>query len=103
MALSSVLHAQPMDQRVIVKFFDPEEKSAGGIFIPERAQKLSHRATVHAVGRGKMFRNGAVRAPEVKVGDVVYVGIHSTIQVELAEGTFHVVDEDEIVAIEDPS
>jgi co-chaperonin GroES (HSP10) len=39
----------------------------------------------------------------VKVGDVVYVGIHSTIQVELAEGTFHVVDEDEIVAIEDPS
>jgi chaperonin GroES len=62
---------QPIHDRVIVKRTLAEDKTKGGILLPDTAKNKPQRGEVIAVGPGKLLKDGAPRKPEVKVGDKV--------------------------------
>lgn len=90
---------QPLGDRVLVKPLEAEEKSAGGIILPEKAQEKPREGEVIAVGPGKVNDKGERKPMNVKVGDkVVYSEYGGT---EIAhEGTdYLLIDEGSILAV----
>ena len=63
------MNIKPLHDRIVVKPIEAEELSAGGIVIPDNAKEKPTKGEVVAVGTGKVFDNGQVRAMTVKVGD----------------------------------
>ena len=91
---------QPLADRVIVQPLEAEEKSAGGILIPDTAKEKPQQGKVLAVGKGKMLDNGQTATPEVKVGDLVLYGKYSGTEIKDKDGSsIFIVREDEILAI----
>ena len=89
----------PLHDRVLIKRADEEEKSAGGIIIPDSAKEKPTRAKVIAVGPGKLDDHGKIIAMQVKTGDMVLIGKYSGTDIKL-DGVEHViVREDEILGI----
>ena len=64
---------KPLNDRVLVKRLESEEKTAGGLFIPDAAKEKPSKGEIVACGPGKMTEAGVRAAMEVKVGDVVNV------------------------------
>ena len=62
---------RPLDDRVVLKVLDAEEKTAGGILLPDSAQEKPQRGKVTAVGEGKLGRDGKRLKLDVKKGDIV--------------------------------
>ena len=66
------MHVRPLHDRVLVKRFNEEERSKGGIIIPDTAKEKPQEGKVVAVGPGRFDEDGEKRIPlDVKVGDVV--------------------------------
>jgi len=72
---------KPLDDRIVVQRLEAEEKTTGGIFLPENAKEKPQQAKVIAVGPGKLLDNGTRAVPDVKVGDVILVGKYSGTEV----------------------
>ena len=90
---------RPLQDRVIVKRLEEEEKSAGGIIIPDTAKEKPMGAEVIAVGKGKVTDDGKVIPMEVKVGDKVLIGKYAGTEVKI-DGVEHLImREDEILAV----
>ncbi len=90
---------RPLQDRVIVKRVKEEEKTKGGIIIPDAAKEKPIEGEVLAVGPGKLTDDGKQRAPDVKVGDRVLFGKYSGTEVKL-DGEEHVVlREDDILGV----
>ena len=90
---------RPLNDRVLIKRTESEEKTAGGLFIPDSAKEKPQEGVIVAVGEGKHLENGKVKALDVKTGDKVvfrkYAGNDVTI-----EGVEHVIlREDEILGV----
>jgi chaperonin GroES len=62
---------KPLADRIVIKRFDAEEKSTGGILLPDSARNKPQKGKVLAVGPGNVLKDGTRRALQVKVGDVV--------------------------------
>ena len=90
---------KPLHDRVVIKRMEEEKLSAGGIVIPDSATEKPIKGEVVAVGTGKVFDNGQVRAPQVKVGDKVLFGKYSGTEVKLDGAELLVVKEDYLFAI----
>jgi len=93
------MNIKPLFDRVVIKRMEEEKLSAGGIVIPDSATEKPIKGEVVAVGDGKVFDNGSVRAPRVKVGDKVLVGKYSGTEVKLDGTDYLVVKEDDIFAV----
>jgi chaperonin GroES len=90
---------RPLADRVVVKRTTEEEKTKGGIIIPDTAKEKPLEGKVLAVGSGKILTNGKVRPLDVKVGDRILFGKYTGTEVKL-EGEEHVLlREDDILAI----
>src|SRR5512141_457507 len=90
---------RPLQDRVIVKRIAEEEKTKGGIIIPDTAKEKPIEGKVVAVGNGKVLKNGKVRPLEVHVGDVVLFGKYSGTEIRL-DGEEHVLlREDDVLAV----
>ena len=90
---------RPLQDRIIVKRLDEEEKSKGGIIIPDSAKEKPLEAEVVAVGRGKVLDDGKVREPEVKAGDRILFGKYSGTEIKI-EGEDHLIlREDDILGV----
>ncbi len=90
---------KPLYDRVLVKRADEEEKSAGGIIIPDSAKEKPTKATVVAVGEGKFDDHGKRIPLSVKAGDSILIGKYSGTDIKL-DGVEHViVREDEILGV----
>ncbi|MCA2959749.1 MAG: co-chaperone GroES [Silvanigrellales bacterium] len=90
---------RPLNDRILVQRIEAEEKTAGGILIPDNAKEKPAEGRVVAVGSGKLLESGNRRTPEVKVGDRVLFGKWSGSEVKL-EGNEHLLlKEEEILAI----
>ncbi len=61
----------PLNDRVVIKRFEAEEKSAGGIVLPDSARNKPQKGEVLAVGPGKLHKDGTRKPLQVKVGDKV--------------------------------
>src|SRR5688572_1351835 len=90
---------RPLQDRVVIRRVKEEEKSAGGIIIPDTAKEKPIEGEVLAVGNGKVLKDGTLRKPEVKVGDRVLFGKYNGNDVML-EGEEHlIIREDDILGI----
>lgn len=65
------MKVKPLGDRLVVQRFQPEEKSTGGILLPDAARNKPQQGKVLAVGNGRMLKDGTRRDLQVKVGDTV--------------------------------
>ena len=95
------MNVRPLHDRVLVKRVSVEDKSAGGIIIPETAKEKPVEAKVVAIGNGKRTEEGKVLGMDVKKGDRILFAKYSGNEIKL-EGEDHLIlREDEILAIID--
>jgi chaperonin GroES len=90
---------RPLDDRIVVKPSEPEQKTAGGIVLPDTAQERPQRGEVIAVGPGKMLDSGKRAALLVKLGDVVLYGKYSGSEVEVAGEKLQIMRESDVLAV----
>jgi chaperonin GroES len=95
--MSSKLH--PLHDRVVIRRLDEENKTKGGILIPDSATEKPSRGEVIAAGPGKTCEDGKTCALAVKVGDKVLFGKYSGTEVEVDGEKLVVMREDDILAI----
>ncbi|MHB1456271.1 MAG: co-chaperone GroES [Armatimonadota bacterium] len=90
---------KPIGDKVIVKAKAEEEKSAGGIILPDRAKEKPSEGTVIAVGPGRMLENGERKSMTVKEGDTVIYSKYGGTEVKLKGEEYIILEEDAIYAI----
>jgi chaperonin GroES len=94
------MEIKPLGDRIVVKPLEAENKSKGGIVLPDTAKEKPQEAKVVAVGKGKVLESGALQAPEVKVGDKVIFGKYSGNEFITKEGEeLLILREEDILAI----
>jgi len=94
------MEIKPLGDRIVVKPLEAENKTKGGIVLPDTAKEKPQEAKVVAVGKGKVLDNGSVQAPEVKVGDKVLYGKYSGNEITTKEGEeLLILREEDILAI----
>lgn len=90
---------KPLNDRVLIKRIESDNKTAGGIIIPDNAKEKPMEGEVVAVGEGKLLESGKVRPLEVKAGDKVFFRKYAGTEVTI-EGTEHLImREEEILAV----
>ena len=90
---------QPLGQRVLVKRTDSEEKSAGGLYIPDTAKEKPQEAKVVALGTGGKDDDGTAIEFTVKVGDLVLISKYGGTEVKLDGEEHLLVAESDILGI----
>ena len=93
------MNRKPLYDRLVDKPIEAEEKSAGGILIPDNAKEKPTKGEVLAVGEGKALDNGSVRAPKVKVGDQVIYGQYAGSSYKQDGVEYKIIKEDDVLAI----
>ena len=93
------MNIRPLHDRVVIKRLEEEQKTPGGIVIPDSAAEKPQRGEVVAVGNGKALENGDVRKPEVAVGDKVMFGKFSDTEIKIDGEEVVVMREDDILAV----
>ncbi len=95
----SKINLTPLADRVVVKPQEAEEKTKGGIILPDTAKEKPIEGTVVAVGAGKVADDGKAIAPAVKVGDKVLYGKYSGTEVTVDGVDYLIMRESDIFAI----
>ena len=90
---------RPLHDRILVERVGEEQKSKGGIIIPDTAKEKPQEGRVIAVGKGRVLENGEVRALEVKKGDRVLFGKYSGTEVKLAGDDRLIIREEDVLAV----
>ena len=90
---------RPLGDRILVKRIKEEEKTKGGIIIPDTAKEKPQEGKVVAVGKGKVTEDGKLIAPEVKAGDKVLFGKYSGSEIKLEDEEHLILREDDILGI----
>jgi len=90
---------KPLGDRILVKRVEGEEKSKGGIIIPDAAKEKPQEGLVIAVGKGKTAEDGKLIAMEVKEGDRILFGKYSGTEVKLEDEEHLIMREDDILGI----
>ncbi len=95
---SKKITLEPLDDRVVVQRLEAEEKTAGGIVLPETAKEKPQKAKVIAVGPGRTLDSGERAPVEVKVGDTILVGKYSGTEVKVEGEEYVIMRESDILA-----
>jgi len=90
---------RPLHDRVLIKVLDSEEKTAGGIIIPDTAKEKPQEGEVVAVGPGAISESGKVSPMDVKVGDVVLFGKWSGTEVKIDGKEYSIMKETDIMGV----
>jgi chaperonin GroES len=90
---------RPLGDRILIKRIKEQEKSKGGIIIPDTAKEKPQEGKVVAVGKGKMTEQGKLLPPDVRAGDKILFGKYSGSDV-MIEGEEHLIlREDDILGV----
>ena len=93
------MNVRPLYDRILIKRVDEEQKTAGGLFIPDTAKEKPQQGLVVAVGNGKVQEDGSLRKLEVKAGDKILFSKYSGNDIKI-EGTEHLIlREDDVLAV----
>jgi len=92
---------RPLQDRILVQRTEGEEKTTGGIIIPDSAKEKPQEGVVIAVGKGKPRDDGGINALDVAVGDQVLFGKYSGSDVTLDGEDYVILREDDVLAILD--
>jgi chaperonin GroES len=94
----STLNVRPLDDRVVVEPLEAEEKTAGGILLPDTAKEKPQRGKVLAVGPGKANDDGKRTPIGVAVGDTVLYGRYAGNDIEIGDKEIKIMRESDILA-----
>jgi chaperonin GroES len=97
--VKGTMNVRPLDDRVVVRPLEAEERTAGGIVLPDTAKEKPQLGEVLAVGPGKMLENGDRAGLSVKVGDRVFFGKYSGSEVKVDGEEFKIMRESDILGI----
>lgn len=92
---------RPLNDRVVVRRIEEEQKTAGGIIIPDTAKEKPIQGEVVAVGNGKVMEDGSRRALDVKAEDRVLFGKYAGTEIKVEGEELLIMREDDILAIVD--
>jgi chaperonin GroES len=90
---------KPLRDRVLVKFSTEEEKTAGGLFIPDTAKEKPQRGTIIAVGTGKITDDGKRQTMDVKVGNTVLFDKYSGSKIKIDDEDYLIIREEDVLGI----
>ena len=90
---------RPLHDRVLIKVLDSEEKTSGGIIIPDTAKEKPQEGEVVAVGPGAMNETGKIASMDVKIGDIVLFGKWSGTEVKIDGKEYSIMKESDIMGI----
>ena len=93
------MHIRPLHDRILVKREQEQEKTAGGLYIPDSAKEKPVQAKVIAVGNGKVLEDGKLRPLEVKAGDTILFGKYSGSEVKIDGEDHLIMREEDILGI----
>ena len=93
------MNFRPLHDRVLVQPLDGEEKTAGGIIIPDTAKEKPSEGKIIAVGSGAKTEDGKILPMEVKVGDLVLFGKWSGTEVKIDGVEYSIMKESDIMGI----
>jgi chaperonin GroES len=93
------MNIRPLHDRVLIKRLEDEEKSKGGIIIPDTAKEKPIQGKVLAVGKGKILKTGDVIPPDLKKGDKVLFGKYAGTEVKIDGEEHLLMREDDILAV----
>ncbi len=89
---------RPLQDRILVKQLEGEDKSAGGIIIPDSAKEKPYQGEVIAVGNGKKLEDGTVRPLDVKKGDIILFERYAGTNVKIDGEEYLIMREDDVLA-----
>mgnify|MGYP003574415523 CR=1 FL=1 len=100
-ATSKKIKFRPLDDRVLVEPVEADEKTAGGIILPDTAREKPQRGVVIATGPGKLLDTGKRGEIGVSLGDEVFYGKYSGTEIEFGPDKYVVLRENDILAVVD--
>ena len=90
---------RPLHDRILVKRIEEEEKTKGGIIIPDTAKEKPIEGEVMAVGNGRVLENGETRPLEVKVGDRILFGKYAGTEIKIEGEEYLMMREDDVLGV----
>ena len=90
---------KPLRDRVLVKYTEEAEKTAGGLYIPDSAKEKPQKGEVVSVGPGRVTDDGKLQSMSVKVGDVVLFDKYSGSKVTMDNVEYLIIREEDILGI----
>ncbi len=94
-----MVNLKPLADRVIVKVIEAEEKTKGGIVLPDTAKERPQQGEVLAVGPGRRLDDGTLATPQVKVGDRVLFSKYGGVEVKVSGEEYLILREDDILGV----
>ena len=93
------MKVKPLQDRLVIKRLEEEEKTKGGIIIPDAAKEKPQEGRVIAVGEGKVLESGQRSPVSVKVGDKILFGKYSGTEIKIDGDEHLIMREDDVLAI----
>jgi len=90
---------QPLSDKVLVERLEAENKTAGGIVLPDTAKEKPQKGKVVNVGRGKTLDDGTIKPMQVKKGDVVLFTSYAGTEIKIDGKEYLIMDESDIMAV----
>ncbi len=93
------MNLRPLQDRIIVKRLEEENKTSGGIYIPDTAKEKPQKGEIIAVGKGKLTEDGKLLPVDVKVGDKVLFGKYAGTEIKIDGIDYLIMREDDILGV----
>ncbi len=93
------LNIRPLGDKVIIKRVDAEQKTAGGIVLPDTAKEKPKRGVVLAIGSGKLLDDGTRSPMQVKMNDQVLFTSYAGTEIKVGADEYMIMDESEILGV----
>lgn len=97
--MSKKLGVRPLHDRILVRRMPEEEKTAGGIIIPDTAKEKPLKGEVIAVGKGRVLEDGKVLPLEVRAGDKILFGKYTGTEIKIDAEEYLMMREDEVLGV----
>ncbi|UNC91504.1 co-chaperone GroES [Candidatus Contubernalis alkaliaceticus] len=95
------MNLRPLGDRVIIKLVEVEEKTAGGILLPDKAKERPTEADIVAVGTGRILNDGQKVPIDVKVGDRIVINKYAGTEFKVDDTEYLIIREDDILAVKE--
>ena len=90
---------RPLQDRLIVKRLEGDEKTASGLYIPDSAKEKPQQGKVIAAGKGKVREDGSVQPLDLKVGDTILFGKYAGQEIKVDGDDFLIMREDDVYGV----
>ena len=97
--MAKELGVRPLHDRILVKRTAEDEKTAGGLFIPDSAQEKPQRGEIVAAGKGRITEDGKVLPLEVKIGDKILFSKYAGTEIKFDGSEFLMMREEDVLGI----